>query len=386
MPLGRTSFASLVLLSSLFACAPAHGGPPKAPALGALAAASAHADSTKTTRRSVTPLAPGVYAIRHPDAPDTFPQGNTTVVVGDREALVVDSCYLPSSAREDIAQIKAWTGKPVRYLVNTHWHFDHTMGNVAYRDAFPGLAVVAQEETKARMAAYDPGWFERFPTREARFRAMLAKGAGDDGKPFSESEKQELREAASGVVTASAELVPLGKRAAELVPDVAFERSLDVDLGHRRVQVLFLGRGNTLGDAVVYLPDEKIVATGDLLDAPVPYLGGGYPVEEIATLRALAGLGAQTFVPGHGDVLHDGAYLGAVIELLETVVTAVDREIARAPSRKDAAAVKSAVLKSLDVAALRAKFAGTDHDDGDFFENFALAGAIDAAHAEMWPR
>src|SRR3954463_8284217 len=86
------------------------------------------ADSIATHARTVTKLADGVYEIRHPDAPDTFPQSNTTVIIGDNEVLVVDSTYLPSAAKEDIAQIKQWTNKPVRYLLNTHWHFDHTMG------------------------------------------------------------------------------------------------------------------------------------------------------------------------------------------------------------------------------------------------------------------
>ena len=81
-------------------------------------------------------LAKGVYSIRHEDAPDAFPQGNTTVVVGQRDALVVDSCNLPSSARVDIAQIRQWTNTPERYLVNTHWHYDHTMGNGVYWQAF----------------------------------------------------------------------------------------------------------------------------------------------------------------------------------------------------------------------------------------------------------
>ena len=104
---------------------------------------AALADSVNTKARTVTQIAEGVYVIRHPDAPDTFPQGNTTVVIGERDVLVVDSCYLPSSAREDIEQIRRWTTKPVRYLVNTHWHYDHTMGNGAYAEAFPGLAIVA---------------------------------------------------------------------------------------------------------------------------------------------------------------------------------------------------------------------------------------------------
>src|SRR5215210_6371860 len=101
------------------------------------------ADSVNTKERTVTKVAEGVYVIRHKDAPDTFPQGNTTVIIGDREVFVVDSCYLPSSAREDIAQIRQWTSKPVRYLLNTHWHYDHTLGNGTYWDGFPSLTIIA---------------------------------------------------------------------------------------------------------------------------------------------------------------------------------------------------------------------------------------------------
>jgi glyoxylase-like metal-dependent hydrolase (beta-lactamase superfamily II) len=77
-----------------------------------LCVSSALADTVNTKRHTVTQLAEGVYEIRHPDAPDEFPQGNTTVIIGTESVLVVDSCYLPSSAREDIAQIRQWTQKP----------------------------------------------------------------------------------------------------------------------------------------------------------------------------------------------------------------------------------------------------------------------------------
>ena len=116
--------------------------------------------------------------LHHPlrRAPDTFPQGNSTVIIGEREALVVDSCYMSSSAAEDIAQIRQWTNKPVRYLVNTHWHFDHTMGNGVYWDAFPGLSIVAHTETARQIAGYNPGWFERFPKRGERLKQIVATG------------------------------------------------------------------------------------------------------------------------------------------------------------------------------------------------------------------
>jgi glyoxylase-like metal-dependent hydrolase (beta-lactamase superfamily II) len=82
-----------------------------------------------TTEGQVTKLADGVYAIQHKYLQDGSTSGNTTVIIGEREVFVVDSCYRPSSAREDIAQIRQWTDKPVGYLLNTHFHNDHNNGN-----------------------------------------------------------------------------------------------------------------------------------------------------------------------------------------------------------------------------------------------------------------
>jgi cyclase len=79
--------------------------------------------------RQVTKLADGVYEIQHKNSNDGNVNGNTTVIIGDREVFVVDSCYLPSAAREDIAQIRQWTDKPVSYLLNTYFHNDHNNGN-----------------------------------------------------------------------------------------------------------------------------------------------------------------------------------------------------------------------------------------------------------------
>jgi len=104
------------------------------------------ADSSTSHHRSVRKLADGVYLILHPIAPDHFTESNTVVIIGDTAVLVVDSCYLPSSAREDIAQIREWTDKPIRYLLNTHWHNDHTQGNAIYADTFPAINIVANRK------------------------------------------------------------------------------------------------------------------------------------------------------------------------------------------------------------------------------------------------
>jgi glyoxylase-like metal-dependent hydrolase (beta-lactamase superfamily II) len=185
------------------------------------------------------------------------------------------------------------------------------------------------------------------------------------------------------------ELQPRASRS-DLAPDVAFDRALDIDLGGREVRLLHLGRGNTSGDVIAYLPAERLVVAGDLLDHPVPYLGGGYPVEEIETLRAVTRLDADILVPGHGMVLRGDAgraYLGQVIEFLETVVAAVDLEVHRAGAgARKLDVVKAAVLARLPVMEWRQRFAGDDEEAGDFFESFALDGAITATYAALWGR
>ena len=346
-------------------------------------------DTVSTRARSIERLSDGIHVIRHEDAPDSFPQGNTTVIVGARHALVVDSCYLPSSAARDIEDIRRWTSKPLRYLVNTHWHYDHTMGNGVYRDAFPGISVIAHVETRRQIAGYNPQWFENFPKRGEQFREAITTGRDANGRALTAGEREEYEQALTGLEPVGREFEPLASRA-DLAPDVGFDRELVIDLGGLEVRLLHLGRGNTAGDVVAYLPSARLLIAGDLLDHPVPYLGGGYPIEEIETLRAVARLDVDTFVPGHGMVLRGDAgraYLGQVTALLEAVVAAVDIEVHRAGAgARKLEVVKAAVLARLPVVEWRARFAGDDDEAGDFFESFALDGAITATYAALWGR
>jgi cyclase len=366
-------FLRLMLLSALFLPA------------ARVAAQPAH-DSAVTRERTVTRVADGVYVIRHPDAPDTFPQSNTTVIIGERDVLVVDACYLPSSAAEDIAQIREWTDKPVRYLLNTHWHYDHTMGNGVYAEAFPGLAIIAHTQTARQMTGFNPGWFARFPQRADRFRQILESGNDPDGNPLSEEEKKEYADAIAGIAPVQAEFAKLVDR----LPNLTFDQSLALDLGNREVQIKHLGRGNTAGDAIVYLPQEQIAAAGDLLVHPVPYLGGGFPFDMVTTLERLAQLPVRTIVPGHGNMLQGDyarAYLAQVTDFVRTVTTQVEHEVYRVgngPRNLDA--VRAAVLQAIDVDGWRQKFVGGNPDNLGMFDDFSLPGVVTAAYAQIWGR
>jgi glyoxylase-like metal-dependent hydrolase (beta-lactamase superfamily II) len=330
-------------------------------ALASLAPLAA-TDTATAAKRVVTRLGDGIYEISHPDAPDGFPQSNTTVIIGERGVLVVDTCLLPSTAREDIADIRNWTGgKPVTHVVNTHWHFDHTLGNAEYAAAFPGVQIIAQTATAKIMGDFNQGAVDRYPQRAERFRKMLASGKDRDGKPLTDTERKELQQALDGLAPVVAEI----KNAKQALPNLVFESSLHMDLGNRPVDIRFLGRGNTAGDTIVYLPREKLLCTGDLLDYPLPYLFGGIPTEEAVTLTKMAQLDASTIVPGHGDVLHDKSYLELVIAFLNAVNAAVEKEINQGRTIDETA---EALPKDVDAASWKQKFAGSSAEVGEGFD------------------
>ena len=102
-------------------------------------------------------VADGVYAFITPEERSSFQAGNSVAVIGDDGVLVFDTGNIPSMTRRQIAEIRRLTDKPVRFVVNSHWHPDHTLGNAEYRAAFPGVTVIGTSATRA-------GILERVPT------------------------------------------------------------------------------------------------------------------------------------------------------------------------------------------------------------------------------
>ena len=315
--------------------------------------------------RQVTKLAEGVYAIQHQNLIDGNISGNTTVIIGDREVFVADSSYRQSAAREDIAQIHQWTNKPVGYLLNTHFHNDHNNGNKTYMDAFPLLAIIAQEETKKDMDLIQPGNIERQRGQLAALIATLQQGKAQSGRPLTEDEKKQVQELLPGLEQAEAESKTLVYQS----PTLTFTDKVVVDLGNREVQVMHLGRGNTPGDTIVYLPKERIIVAGDLLVHPIPFTGDGYPAEWVQTLHKLGELDATTIVPGHGPILHDKTYLYLVADLMQSAVDQVRARIRQIgfPGSHTLDEIKG----SVDLTPFRARFAGNDKDLQDQFDDMA---------------
>jgi cyclase len=321
------------------------------------------------SERKVTKLADGVYEIQHE------PNGNTTVIVGDRQVFVVDTCYAPSAARDDIAQVRQWTDRPVSFVLNTHFHNDHNLGNRIYMDAFPALTIIAHVETKKEMDLFGPGSAMRDEKDLAGLQKMLETGKTQSGRALTEAEKTEVKTDLAQRTPIQEEIKKLKFQSATLT----FDHDFSIDLGNREVQVKFLGRGNTGGDAVAYLPKEKIVVAGDLVVYPIPYTYDGYPSEWIQTLQNLAQLDADTIVPGHGPVLHDKTHIYLMREWMKSAVDQMNEKL-----RQTAPAMFQTlddVKGGVDLKPFRQRFAGNDKDLGDAYDD-AAANLIKVTYEE----
>ena len=332
-------------------------------ALTVLASAAAAIDSLLTDDRKVTELAPGVYEIRHKDPFPGWVNGNATVIIGGRDVLVVDSCQFSYSAQEDIAQIRHWTSKPVRYVVNTHWHQDHNGGNPDYMDAFPGVAIIAHPMTREMIANTSPNvpkdtLAQAEPLRE-RLTKRLETGKEDDGRPLTD----ERRAISKKRLDQIEQIITALKSYRYQLPTLVFDRELSIDLGGREVQVKHLGRGNTAGDVVIYLPKEKILMTGDLVVSPVPFAFDGYPTEWIDTLERVLQIDADIIAPGHGDPMHDKTYVRQWLDTMKSLVAQVEAQL-----RKNNSASLEDVKKAIDIAPFRETFCGAEKNCAQTFD------------------
>lgn len=319
-------------------------------------------------------VADGIYAFITPEERSGFQSGNSIAIIGDNGVLVFDTGNIPSSTRRQIAEIRKLTDKPVRYVVNSHWHPDHNLGNAEYRAAFPAAVFIGTSATRQGVLDRVPGYFDQmksFHPSDSSLRTALARGTLRDGQPIPES----LRVIWEIITRDYAEFLPEVLTAKPSPPDLVFDDSLTIDLGHRTVKIVRPGRGNTAGDAYVYLPDSRTLLTGDLVTLPCPFPGTAFFGDWIDGLDKIEALNAATIVPGHGDVLHDYGYVHLVRELLSFT-----RNGARDAVRKGLTLEQA--RKAIDFTDFIKRFGGGDIVRTEAFSNFYAQAAVQRAYEE----
>lgn len=323
-------------------------------------------------------VAEGVYVARRTEPPGLMVDANSLIIVNERDVVVVDANVGPASAKEVLAALRKITDKPVRYVVNTHWHDDHVLGNAVYRDAFPGVEFIGHRT----MAAYLPAqglknrrtMLAGAPSGVAMLKGLLEKSQGMDGKPLAPETRSSYESDIRLVERYLAETPGV-----EIVaPTIAIEDRLTLHRGERIIDIAHLGRGHTAGDIVVHLPNERIVATGDLVVWPVPLIGGtqSYVREWGATLEKLLALKPALIVPGHGPVMRDDAYVKQMIGLLDAIKTQAGAAQARGETEE-------AARRSLRLDDFRARFASGNQVRNVLFSQYVVGPGVAAVYREL---
>jgi len=215
--------------------------------------------------------------------------------------------------------------------VNTHFHYDHTDGNSVFP---PEVDIIAHEFVRTAILTFDVLNREPYKTSQG----VRAPAQVESLKKQIVEEKDGARKAAleKQLASAQAALADL-ENIRPTPPNVTYTSKLVLHKGQREIQLLFLGRGHTAGDTVVFLPEERIVCTGDLMESQIAYMGDAYFDEWVTTLEALKKLDFGLVLPGHGVPFSDKNRITAFQSYLTDVTRQVTELKKQGVSAEDAA-------------------------------------------------
>lgn len=268
--------------------------------------------------------------------------GNHAIIVGDRNVLLVDAGTTTAAAHALLEDMKLITDKPVRWVVNTHFHYDHTDGNSVFG---PDVEIIGQDYVRQAMTELEVT--HREPMKSALTNMPLQIEALK--KQVAEEKDATRREALQKKLAAAESDFADLKTLKITPPNVTYSSKMTLYQGPREIQLLFLGRGHTQGDTVVYLPKEQIVCSGDLMETQPAYMGNAFFDEWIATLDKMKELNFETMLPGHGVPFHNKALITAYQSYLKDLMTQVAALRKQGVSADDAA-------KKVDMTSHKADF------------------------------
>jgi cyclase len=332
------------------------------------------ADFAKTI---TTKVADGVYLFTTTGYGDVGLNGNVTAIITDEGVVVFDSAGTPPVAENIIAEIKQLTDKPVRYVVNSHWHWDHWGGNQAFKTAYPAVRIIAQAKTRDLMRVDSIEWNKDYigkaiPGHIQELEQVLADAKAKNAAP-------DRIARITALLDADKEFYRQKTNLTNTFPDTVHSDSLTVFLGGREIQI-HSARAITPGDSYLFLPKEKVLITGDILLHPIVYaIGGVYPKSWTENLKKMVALDPAAVIPGHGPAETDQAFLRANLALFERVFSDVKdarvRGVTQAQIKDEIGKNTSDYIALIGLDAQRA-----DEFKGLFLNNFAAAAYEELEH------
>lgn len=296
----------------------------------------------------------GVWAGVRPNSPRPPVVGTTLIVIGENGVLLFDPAGFPLQGERVLAKVKELTDLPVTHMAISHWHGDHHLGLYKILEDYPDAEIISHEFTAKALQSplmnyLDDQSEEALKPYREQNRKILETGKMPDGATASETTLATIRDLLEHfdlmIEQLSDFVIP--------VPTRTMTDRLDVDLGGRVVELRRIAPGNTKGDMFLYLPKERILATGDIVVRPTPYGFGSYPRSWVDVLRQLKMYDAKTIVPGHGDIQTDFAYFDLLIETLTLIADQVE------PLARDGKTLEE-VREAIDLSSVEERFTGGD--------------------------
>jgi cyclase len=278
--------------------------------------ARAQAPGAGTNLFMIEKVADGVYAALA--RPQVLTNCNAAIFVNSRDVLVVDAHSKPSAAAALVAQIrKDITTKPVRYLVNTHFHWDHTQGDAAYKASGAQVDIITSDTTKQLMTQLSRNRLKEsldsVPKQIDDVQARLAKATSNADKDRYTDLIRQLKSYQTEMKSYTLEL-----------PTITFAKSHVVKDPAGDLQIEFHGRAHTAGDVAVFSPQKRVVASGDVIIGFLPNIADGYPRPWPATIDSVGQLAFDHIIPGHGPVHHDRARMTQMRNYIEELTGRVE--------------------------------------------------------------
>ena len=259
----------------------------------------------ETSSHVFTRMADGVYQVT--GTGEVYLMSNALMLVGEEDVLLVDSHVTPNAATALLRSVQQVTDKPVRYLVNSHYHFDHAHGNQVFPEQ---VEIIGHSYTRIKLngemgshvltESTHISFTEGVPELVESLRRQLS----DTVDPERRAALQRQLNAQEAHMLSLQEIIPTP-------PNITLEEKMTLyqEMGEgktdREIQLLHLGRAHTAGDVVVYLPQERMAFTGDMMLPSTSYLGDSFPLEWVDTLEALKALEFDVILPGHGAPFQD---------------------------------------------------------------------------------
>jgi cyclase len=261
--------------------------------------------------------APGVYFAHA--RPQTMINCNAAIFVRSKDVVVVDAHSKPSAASAIIRQIRRQvTEKPVRYIINTHFHWDHTQGDNGYKQTGDKVDLIATTMTKDLMEKNCVARMKESadsvpPGIEAmRRRAEKAKTAAE--KAFCQEQIRQMQ----------AYLADLKQNYELVLPTITFDKSYLLADPAFDLHLEFHGRSHTAGDTFVYCPQQRAIATGDASHGWLPNIGDGYPRAWPATIDEVSKADFKYILGGHGPMQSDRTIMTCQRNYIEELTEKVE--------------------------------------------------------------